>query len=340
MMLLIASLLARLVLAPVFAVAGFAKLADMDRTREMLVAFGVGRGMLRLMAIALPLAELGVAAALIVPPAAFAGALAATAFLALLTAVILFNLSRGRHPVCNCFGQIDAAPIGPATLIRNLLLTGVALLAVVAGPAAAATWRLDEAFGVTPMEALTGAGIVLALLLLLLIAGAQFGILRRLARLEAGAAPPGATERPLPMASRGLPEGSLAPSFGLSDTQGAFITLEQLLAPRLPVILLFTKPDCPPCAAMTDEVDRWQRNYAGLLAIVRISDGVAAVEHYALLQVRGEVAQAYDGWGTPCAVLVTPDGRIGSLVAQGAAAIRALVKRAAAGAMRDGAQTA
>ena len=339
MTLLIASLLARLVLAPVFAVAGLAKLANTDKTREMLAGFGVGRRILTFTAMALPVVELVVATALIAPPAAFAGGLAASALLMLFTGMILVNLSQGRHPVCNCFGQIDSAPIGPLTLVRNAALTGLALLVVAAGPAAAATWRLDELFGVTPLAALAGAGAVVALLLLLLIAAAQLTILHRLARVGTGSAP-GATALALPRASRGLPEGSLAPSFGLSDTRGDFVTLEQLLAPGRPVILFFTRPDCPPCAAMADEVDRWQRNHADLLEIVRVSDGVAAVEHYGLLQVRGEVAQAYDCWGTPCAVLVTPDGHIGSLAAQGAAAIRALVKRAVVGSMKDGIKTA
>ena len=339
MVLLVASLLARLVLAPVFAVAGMAKLADTDKTREMLAGFGVGRGALIFMALALPLVELVVAAALIAPTAAFVGGLAASALLAFFTGVILFNLSQGRHPNCNCFGQIESAPIGALTLVRNGVLTGMALVVVAAGPAAAATWRLDELFGVTPLAALVGAGAVVGLLLLLLIAAAQLTILHRLGRQQMGTAS-AMTSLASPKDSRGLPEGSLAPSFGMSDTHGDFITLEQLLAPGHPVILYFTKPDCPPCAAMADEVDRWQRNHAGLLEIVRISDGVAAVEHYALLQARGEVAQAYNCWGTPCAVLVTPDGHIGSMTAQGAAAIRALVKRAAAGAFNDGIKTA
>ncbi len=339
MALLIASLLARLVLAPVFAVAGLAKLSDTDKTREMLAGFGVRRGNLGLVAASLPLAELIVAAALIAPPAAFVGALAASVLLALFTGVILFNLSQGRHPDCNCFGQIDSAPIGPVTLVRNGVLTGLALLVVAAGPGAAATWRLDDLFGVTPQVALACAGAVVALMLLLLVAAMQLTILHRLARLQPDPEM-GATAHALPRQSRGLPEGSLAPSFGLSDTQGDFITLEQLLAPGLPVILFFTKSDCPPCAAMADEVDRWRRNHAGLLEIVRVSDGTAAVEQHALLQARGEVAQAYDCWGTPCAVLVTPDGQIGSQAAQGAAAIRALVKRAAAGAMQGDVKTA
>ena len=339
MTLLIGSLLARLVLALVFAVAGLTKLANTDKTREMLAGFGVGRGMLTYLAFALPLVELSVAIALIVPPAAYTGALSALALLALFTGAILYNLAQGRHPVCNCFGQIDAAPIGPLTLVRNGVLTGLALLVVVAGPHAARFWRLDQLIGITPLAALAGAAAVVALLLLLLIALAQLTILDRLSRVQMDATPSAAASA-LPKASHGLSEGSLAPSFGLSDTRGDFITLEQLLAAGRPVILLFTKFDCPPCLAMADEVDRWRKNHSHLLEIVRISDSAEGPQGYALLQARGAVAQAYDCWGTPCAVLVTADGRIGSLVAQGAAAIRALVKRAVAASNRDGIKTA
>lgn len=339
MLLLIASMVARLVLAAVFVVAGLAKLTDPDTTREMLTGFGVRRNILTAAAVALPLFELAVAAALVAPSAAFAGALAALALLALFTGVIIFNLSRGRRPICNCFGQIDPAPIGPKTLARNAGLAALALLVVAAGPGVVGIWRLDIVFGVTPLTALSGVAGIVMILLMLWIAAVQLRILRRLARVQTDPAP-GATAHAMFKESRGLPEGSLAPSFGLSDTRGDFVTLEQLLAPGRPVILYFTKPDCPPCAAMADEVDRWQRSHAGLVEIIRIGDGMGAVEHHALLQVRGEVANAYDCWGTPCAVLVMPDGRIGSLAAQGAAAIRALVKRAVAGAIEDGVRTA
>lgn len=339
MMVFVAALVFRLVLAVVFVMAGLTKLADTDRTREMLAGFGFRRGLLGVMALALPLAELAVAAALVVPSAAFVGAMAATALLTLFTGTIAISLAQGRHPDCNCFGQIGSAPIGSATLLRNAVLMGMALLVVAAGPGAAAIWRLDRYFGLTPLAALAGVGAVLALLLLLLIVAAQMTILHRLSRIQMGAAVGGAV-RELPGDSRGLPEGSLAPSFGLSDTRGAFVTLEQLLAPGRRVILLFVKPDCPPCVAMADEVDRWQTSHAGLLDILRISDGVAAVEHYALLQVRGELAQAYNCWGTPCAVLINLDGRIGSAAAQGAAAIRALVRRTVVAATIDGIKTA
>lgn len=339
MVIVIASMLARLVLVAIFALAGFAKLADADKTREMLAEFGVRREALTIAAVGLPLTELAVAAALVIPPTAFIGAIAGTTLLMLFTGVILFNLSRGRHPSCNCFGQMGAAPIGRSTLIRNGVLTLLALLVVAAGPDAAATWRLDQVFGVSPLMALVGVGAVMAILLLMLIAVTQMVILRRLGAGPAHAVME-ARSPTSPMDSRGLPDGSLAPSFGLSDTEGGFVTLEQLLAPGRPVILYFMKHDCPPCAAMAAEVDRWQRHYAGVVEVVRVTDGLATTDHYALLQPRGAVAEAYDCWGTPCAVLVTSEGRIGGPVAQGAAAIRALVKRAAASTMAGAAKLA
>lgn len=339
MALLIAALLARLILFPVFIVAGLSKLANLDSTREMLTGFGLIGRTLTVVAVALPLVELAVAAALIIPPVAYAGAMAAAGLLGLFTAVIFFALAHGRHPACSCFGQIDSKPISALTLVRSGLLTALGLVAVVAGPAAAATWRLDQLFGVAPGIALAGAGAVVGLLLLLLIAAAQLKILHRLAKAQAGAAP-AATAYASPTTSYGLPIGSLAPSFALSDTRGNFVTLEQLLAPRRPVILLFIKSDCPPCSAMAGEVDRWQKNHSGVLNLVRVDEGVAAMEEYALLQARGEVAQAYNCWGTPCAVLVTSEGQIGSRAAQGAAAIRALVKRTVTGVIAEAVQTA
>jgi thiol-disulfide isomerase/thioredoxin len=47
-----------------------------------------------------------------------------------------------------------------------------------------------------------------------------------------------------------------------------------------------------------------------------------------LLQKDREIAEAYQAYGTPGAVLIRPDGTIGSPVAQGADAIRALIATA------------
>jgi hypothetical protein len=103
------------------------------------------------------------------------------------------------------------------------------------------------------------------------------------------------------------------------------------------VLLLFSDPGCGPCTALLPEVGWWQRAYAGKLTLALISRGTAEVnrtkasEHgikQVLLQQDREVAQAYQAHGTPSAVLIRADGTIGSPLALGADAIRALIGQA------------
>jgi thiol-disulfide isomerase/thioredoxin len=115
---------------------------------------------------------------------------------------------------------------------------------------------------------------------------------------------------------------------------GETITLDFLRAPGKPVVLLFSDPGCGPCNMLLPEVGRWQRDYAGKLTLALISRGsveanrTKASEHgitQVLLQKDRETAEAYRDQGTPGAVLVRPDGMIGTPLALGADAIRALV---------------
>jgi peroxiredoxin len=84
------------------------------------------------------------------------------------------------------------------------------------------------------------------------------------------------------------------------------------------------------------EVAHWQRHHAATVHVAVISSGgvranrAKSEEHgitNVLLQRDGEVAAAYQAYGTPSAVLIRPDGAIGSPLVQGADAIRALVNR-------------
>src|SRR5205823_3383156 len=81
----------------------------------------------------LPLAELAVAMALLLPATAWWGALGAFALLLLFVGGIGYNLARGRTPDCHCFGQLHSAPAGWPTLIRNLVLAVVAAVVVIFG---------------------------------------------------------------------------------------------------------------------------------------------------------------------------------------------------------------
>src|SRR5919202_5388545 len=121
-----ALLIARLLLALVFVVAGAAKLADRAGSRQAIVDFGVPAWLAPPLGILLPLAELLVAGALIPTASAWGGALGALALLLLFVAGIGINLARGHKPDCHCFGQLHSAPAGWSTLVRNLLLAALA----------------------------------------------------------------------------------------------------------------------------------------------------------------------------------------------------------------------
>src|SRR5215204_5246263 len=117
---------ARLVLAGVFAGAGFAKLADRTGSRQAMVDFGLPAALANPLTILLPLAELAVALALIPASTALWGAVGALALLLIFIAGISLNLAGGRKPECHCFGQLHSAPAGWKTLARNGVLMAVA----------------------------------------------------------------------------------------------------------------------------------------------------------------------------------------------------------------------
>jgi release factor glutamine methyltransferase len=132
----------------------------------------------------------------------------------------------------------------------------------------------------------------------------------------------------------GLPVGTMAPSFSLSGLYGGTLTLEALRAAGKPVILVFSDPSCSLCTALLPEFGRWERDFADKLTLAFLIQGTSAAnydmttEHVVtqvLLQQDREVAQLYQVLDTPGAVLVRPDGTIGSPLAQGAEAIRTLV---------------
>src|SRR5687768_9342155 len=114
-----ALLVGRLGLAAVFLIAGFAKLADRQGTRQAMVDFGVPRVLAAPIGILLPLVEIAIGVALIPAASAWWGAIGALALLLLFVLGIGVNLALGRRPDCRCFGQLHSAPAGWRTLVRD-----------------------------------------------------------------------------------------------------------------------------------------------------------------------------------------------------------------------------
>jgi hypothetical protein len=86
----------------------------------------LARLLLALVFVVAGLAELAVALALLPAISAWWGSLDALALLLLFVAAIGYNLAQGRTPDCHCFGQLHSAPVDWPTLIRSLLLAGLA----------------------------------------------------------------------------------------------------------------------------------------------------------------------------------------------------------------------
>ena len=126
-------LIARLLLALVFGIAGVAKLADRAGSRQAIVAFGLPAPLAAPLATLLPLSELLVATALIPTSTACWGALGALGLLLFFVVGIGANLARGKRPECHCFGQLHFAPAGWKTLARNGVLAVLATFLVWGG---------------------------------------------------------------------------------------------------------------------------------------------------------------------------------------------------------------
>ena len=334
-------LLARLLLAVVFIVAGCAKLADLAGSRQALRDFGVPTVFANPSGALLPLAELVVAVGLIFTSSAWWGALGALVLLLLFVVGISYNLARGRTPDCHCFGQLHSAPAGWPTLIRNGILAAIAAFVVGFGRINAGLGAFDWLGVLTIAQRIElFAGLILVALLalegwlLFLTLQQQGRLLLRLEALEARSAIPGMPTTTTMHDEEGLPIDSTAPTFALPNLDGETITLDSLRASGKPITLIFSDPGCGPCTALLPEAGRWQRDYAGKLTLAFISRGTPEANRakiagqdisHVLLQRDREIAEAYKTLGTPSAVLIRPDGTIGGPLARGAEQIRALV---------------
>ena len=345
----LALLIARLVLAAVFIVAGLGKLADQEGAREAMVGFGVPQPLARPFAMLLPPVELIVAILLIPLSTAWYGAIGAGALLVLFIIGIAVSMARGVAPDCNCFGQIHSEPVGWRTLVRNGILLALAGYVLYEGhddAGASAIGWFTALSGGEQAALLVGAFAVLLAVsegsLLLNLMRQNGRLLTRLEAIESVVSPEAldaAAAAPAPVGS-GLPLGSPAPAFRLSGLHGETMTLDALRSAGKPVMLLFSDPNCGPCNALMPQLGRWQREHAGQLTIAMLSRGDVdankkkVAEHgvsTTLLQENREVAEQYKAPATPSAVLVTADGHIGSYVAAGSVAITALLEQTVSG---------
>ncbi len=346
----VALLLARLLLATVFAVAGIAKLTDWKGTFEGLQEFELPVSLARPAATLIPVTELLIAMLLLPTVSAWWGALGALLLLSVFIAAIGYQLGRGQHPQCHCFGRLHSAPASQSTLVRNGALVGIALFVVAFGRDLFSFSNEDAGHSIVgwrgglSLWGITGAILAALVLVAIVVEGwAIVQLLRQngrlLLRMDAFDAMSSGGSPAVPTLSEpeveGLPVGTAAPPFALQGLHGDRLTLDALRASGKPVLLLFTDPDCEPCSELLPEVGDWQREHADAVTIALISHGsveanrLKVADEYGIVNVMlqkrdGKVSQAYQADWTPSAVLIQPDGTIGSPVAGGVDEIREL----------------
>lgn len=335
------ALLSSLVLAAVFTVAAATKLADREGTRDAVVAFGAPAWSARVLALLLPLAELAVAGLLLWPETALYGAIGALVLLAVFSVAIAVSLARGRTPDCHCFGQLHSEPASVKTLIRNGVLAALAGVSLAGNiddeQPSAFGWiaDLDGSQLVALVVAVAAAALLVVGAIAFLTLMRSYGkVLVRLDRVEAALADAGfevSDDEPEP--AIGLEPGTRVPEFTASTVDGRELTPASLTASGVPTLLLFTSPRCGPCATLLPAAASWQEEHAERLSVIFVSDGSAdevraeAEEHELETVVVDEGNRLYEAFqanGTPSAVLIAPDGTIGSWVTPGSERIEQL----------------
>ncbi len=335
-------LLIRIILSVVFAMAGIGKLLDLSGAEKSVKNFGVPEKLAKSFAIALPVGELLLAFLLLFTNVSWLGALGGAVLLAVFIAAMIRQMRLGNAPDCHCFGAIHSEPVSKKSLTRNLVLALLALILVFSG------WKnqglsfaeltdqiaLELIFGLA-LTALLGA----AIFYLKKISEQQSELTRRIEVLDVAAREGVETTRAdfVPPAS-GLPIGAPAPDFVLPGLDGREMSFENLLSFAKPFVLIFVSPSCNPCAALLPELINWQNQLRDKLEIVFISSGdpqrnldkfESVEKNRVLLQKDRETGELFGALWTPTAVLINPDGTIGSHLAVGDAQIREIFEQIA-----------
>jgi thiol-disulfide isomerase/thioredoxin/uncharacterized membrane protein YphA (DoxX/SURF4 family) len=338
-------LLARLILAGVFALAGIGKMLDIPGSIKAVQGFGIPQRLSRPIGIALPIIELAIALLLLPVSTALVGAIGGALLLVAFLGGMINSLRKGEAPDCHCFGQIHSEPVGTSTIVRNGVLLVLALLVVTGGesPGHSLTGWLGDETGAVQVLVIVVAVLTIAvgglLWLVTHLLGQNGRMLIRMDEIAAeakSAGPAQVAAAPATPRAKSF-EVRKAPAFAGTGLIGEKVTLDGLLEAKKPIMLIFSDPGCGPCKTLQPEIAKWQTEHAADLTIALITRGSiddarekikpSGIKHVVIEKDRA-ISRSYDANGTPSAVLIGIDGNIASAVAGGADAIRTLLQTA------------
>jgi peroxiredoxin len=334
-------LLLRILLAGIFALAGFAKFADLKGSEKAFREFGVPAALALPGSIALSLAEIAIAVFLLSTDTSWHASIAASGLLLLFILQMIYQLARGNAPDCHCFGQVHSEPVGAKSVVRNLVFFALSSTLVVRGTSAQGA-SFSTLSNDAMMQLILGVAIAVLLAAIVFylksISAKQTEIIKRLEVMELVAREGGAVERDdVVHPHEGLPIGAMFPDFKLPDMAGTDVTLDGLLVQKhpTPILFFFVSPTCGPCKTLVPEFEAWKKDLDGKVRTIFISNGTqleniskfgSDLTGVMLLQKGRELADAAKTQWTPTAVLIDAGGRVASHTAAGDTAIRDLVE--------------
>lgn len=164
-------MLARLVVGSVFLMAGLAKLGATDKLEESVSRYqlGISGRLARLIAAALPPAELGLGIVLVLGLAPSAFAMLAAVILAGFVLIQAIAVARGLPVQCSCFGILYVEPVGARTIIRDGILGVLAFSLAASGDGGHLLWR--ELTRVTEPSAVFASSLTIGIALATLVVG-------------------------------------------------------------------------------------------------------------------------------------------------------------------------
>ncbi|MEI8209662.1 MAG: MauE/DoxX family redox-associated membrane protein [Methylococcales bacterium] len=312
-------MIAQFGLTLLFLVTGSAKLFALASFRETLNNFGIPTILQIPVSYFLPVGELVLAITLQINALAQWSAVGMLLLLSMFSLAIFWQLSNGKNPQCNCFGQLRPTAISWLTLVRNGAFIAATSLVLWVNPS-----PLNLAMALDQARLLTIALLILTsqtgLIVFLLLQ--QHKLNQRINALESR-----------PFASvKGLPAGSQAPNFNALNLQGETIAFWSLLEAKKMIVLVFFDANCQPCLTVVDSVRKWQEAYAKNLNFVLLGRGIntqSNLENYTgltvLRQNDREISNQFQVSSIPSAVSIDDLGVIRSHLVIGAEAIEKLI---------------
>ena len=222
---------------------------------------------------------------------------------------------------CSCFGTLASPTVSRTTLVRNVILSLLGVLAVAAAGSGAMTTLLVQA----PLGLI---GLGMALLIAIALTAVTIGGSVADPEADASTAPAPAAADPDEDELLDY-ERSPIPAAVLQQPDGRLITLTQLTAQRA-ALLVFVTEGCGPCERVLDHAEEWIGELEQTLQVrfvfsrpldqlrERTTD---RVEGHALHDLQFTARTALGGTGAPSAVLLGADGQLAGGPVNGGSAV-------------------